>query len=444
MQDFEELAGEFIEGTHLWAEAAKYWGVVTQHNTVQIGRVLGRWIVAFDSDQFNLALLRAVKVVYEAILALDMDLEQSLRLFDSNGDGTVELKEFRQVLGMFDVGLTSSQLERLTGQIFNNVSTQNGFKGKINVQEFLGHFTTIYKQASSDSNMEGWMQEALEQIGKLIVKTPAEKLVSGLEQAAVKIQSVARGAAARNQARAAKEAPRPTTPTARRTVAPRETIAVRENKVAIARARSTVRTEEKAKEAGVGEICSMGKLAALFRALDVSGDGLLQIEEFVSGLEQIPGVTGLTVEGVPLTHEKLVTLVHAIDVSKNGNVNYLEFLQAFQLSEDGGLDVEETLLEDITTVLFRHRLAIRKGCLYFDEEGHGSVFAEDFKKVLHAVNNTLARPERTLTNTQINILVEALAVSEADAEDSLVDYEGFLRSFVIVDKEKDRAVVKRF
>lgn len=433
MEDFEELVHEFVEGSHPWAEAAKHWGIVGANGTLEIGRFLGRFIVSLESDKYASALMRAVKVVYESILALDMDLEQSLRLFDSNGDGTVELKEFRQVLGMFDLGLTSGQTDRLTGQIFNNLSASQQSQGKINVQDFLGHFTTIYKQASAGQKLEPWISEALEQIGRLIVKTPADKLVSDMEnQAALKIQRAARGKAARNEAARAKEAGAPSSPS-RKSLVP-------SNKAAASR-----KSSAHASGAETLNSSPMAKLVTLFRALDASGDGVLQLEEFVAGLEQIPGVLSLVVGGENLTHQKLVEVCQGIDYSKNGTVNYLEFLQAFQITEDDTLNVEETLMEDITTVLFRHRLAIRKGCLYFDEEGLGSVFAEDFKKVLQAVNNTLARPERTLTPTQINILVEALSTSEGGGdEEGLVDYEAFLRSFVILDKEKDRSVVKRF
>mmetsp|Transcript_54107 Transcript_54107/g.168016 ORF Transcript_54107/g.168016 Transcript_54107/m.168016 type:complete len:982 (-) Transcript_54107:109-3054(-) len=436
LEEWEEMAGEFVESSHPWGEAARYWGIVTPRNSVEITRFLNRWIVSSEMDNYTSSLMQAVKVVYEAILSLDMDLEQSLRLFDANGDGTVELKEFRQVLSMFDLGLTAPQLDRLTGQIFSNMASQGALGGKINVQEFLGQFTTIYKQSSSDQQLEGWMKEALVQLGRLIVKTPAEKLLSELEQAAVKIQRVARGKAVRSQVASARKEVEGGGGTSKASVAARL-------KPMAPQARSSISSSVGA--GGFGEYSTgVTKLVALFKALDVSNDGLLQIEEFVAGLEQIPGVTNIVVQGHELSHERLMTLVSAIDTSRNGNINYLEFLQAFQVSEEGGLDVEESLVEDITTVLFRHRLALRKGCLFFDEDGVGSIFAEDFRKVLQAVNNTLARPERTLTPSQINVLVEALASSEADEEDAIVDYEAFLRSFVILDKEKDKAVVKRF
>eukprot|EP00416_Gambierdiscus_australes_P018079 CAMPEP_0171071238 /NCGR_PEP_ID=MMETSP0766_2-20121228/10208_1 /TAXON_ID=439317 /ORGANISM="Gambierdiscus australes, Strain CAWD 149" /LENGTH=1052 /DNA_ID=CAMNT_0011527771 /DNA_START=39 /DNA_END=3192 /DNA_ORIENTATION=- len=449
LEDFEELMCEFVEGGHPWAQAAKMWGIIDEDGTVDIGRVLARWLVSIESEKYSSFLVRAVKIVYESILSLDMDLENSFRLFDVDGDGCVDLKEVRQVLGMFDLGLTHSQLDRLTGQIFNHATANSSSKQKINVQEFLGHFTMIYKQTSMNGEkLESWMMQALEQIARLIIKTPADTLLTDLEHsAALMIQKVARGAAVRREVRAeaAKKGDGPAYSSEAEGAAPRAGSKPR------APARKSVQSAvvlqptgtAKSEPSGVrrDSLSGIPKMVALFQALDYSKDGLLQVEEFVSGLEKIPGVKKLVVEGEPLTHARLVTLVGAIDTSKNGTINYLEFLNAFQISDEATLDVGETLMEDITTVLFRHRLAIRKGCVYFDEEGVGSIFAEDFSKVLQAVNNTLARPERTLTTQQVNLLVEALSSSEATGgEEAVVDYEAFLKSFVILDKEKDRAV----
>eukprot|EP00971_Amphidinium_carterae_P116280 2303538-Amphidinium_carterae.1 len=60
-----------------------------------------------------------------------------------------------------------------------------------------------------------------------------------------------------------------------------------------------------------------------------------------------------------------------MDESGNGEINYLEFLQALVVEETGSHDIEASLREDITTVLFRHRHAIRVGCRYVDDGGEG-------------------------------------------------------------------------
>merc|ERR1719253_1599491 len=156
--------------------------------------------------------------------------------------------------------------------------------------------------------------------------------------------------------------------------------------------------------------------------------------------------------GQTMDHDTLVKMVKVIDVSGNGTINYLEFLQAFSHDDMGKSDLADTLGEDITTVLFRHRHAIRMGCHYLDDEGSGKIRAQDFQTVLHGVNSALSRPERTLTNTQISLLVEAMSSEAAKAAqkqgvaltEPIVDYEFFLKAFMIVDVQNEREVVKKF
>ena len=42
----------------------------------------------------------------EAIVQMDMDLTETFKTFDIDGDGTVDLKEAKQVLEKFDLGLS--------------------------------------------------------------------------------------------------------------------------------------------------------------------------------------------------------------------------------------------------------------------------------------------------------------------------------------------------
>merc|ERR1719401_3391979 len=110
---------------------------------------------------------------------------------------------------MFDLGLTTTQLDRLTGQIFTHCTSEQedgvrnpmlGSGGtdkmKLNVQEFLKHLTVVYKQAqdcSGEANSNSWAFEALDKIGRLILKTPQDLLLVDMEQAALKIQKLYRG-----------------------------------------------------------------------------------------------------------------------------------------------------------------------------------------------------------------------------------------------------------
>jgi len=424
LDDWEEMFSEVVDGTHPWGDAAKHWGILGADKKVCMSKFLGRWVVNMEMQEYTSFLTSAVRSVYESIIALDMDLQQTMKLFDTDGDGTVELKEVRQVLGMFDLGLTASQMDRLTGQIF--VSCVGSAEGKaestnlrLKVDEFLARFTLIYKQAgeigSEEIKLEKWMLQALDQIGRMILRTPADKLVSDVEKAALAIQKNFRGHEDRKRVAELKSSPGDAPAPA---------------------------CKEKNKKGAEAEPEGVSKMVALFSALDSSGDGILQIDEFVTSFQRLPDLDKVIVDGQKMTRERIQAIANAIDTSKNGTINYLEFLQAFEASGDGHKDLGDTLGEDITTVLFRHRMAIRMGCLYLDEEGSGKIRAEDFTKVLQGINSVLSRPERALTNTQILLLAEALAKEEDD--DAFVDYETFLRAFVILDTERSGAVVKRF
>jgi len=470
-EEWEDMLVELVEPNLPWKQAAKHWNICAADGSMDVGKWLSRWVVTIDSDEYNAFLVKAVKHVFEAILGLDMDLEHTLLLFDADGDGTVELKELRQVLGMFNLGLTSSQLDRLTGHIFTHCtksdeteakmsgSTEDGSnpkKTKLNVQEFLKHLTVVYKQSQtatdqSDPNRksDAWAFEAVDRIGRLILKTPPEQLIeeSDITEAALKIQKLYRGMAAR------KDLDQSKTENGGQ-VAPTSTSSASSRKTLESRTRSVFNPEVAGLSSGETVASEMtNKMMTLFSAIDKSGDGVLQIEEFVTGVQKLPGIGNITLSnGSKLDYETLMAMARIIDVTGNGDINYLEFLKAFSVDEGGQADITETLGEDITTTLFRHRHAIRMGCHYLDEDASGFIRAQDFETVLQGVNSALSRAERSLTNLQISLLVEAMSNECAKAttanggvpDERLVDYEFFLKSFVIIDLQNERAVVKKY
>lgn len=426
---FQALMSKFIDEPHPWGDAAQHWGILSEDKTLDVAKFLGRWAVSLESEKYNAVILGAVKEIYAAIISRDMGLEQALRVFDTDGDGSVELKEFRQALGMFDLGLTGAQLDRLTGTIFRHMlqstGPRTGTAGRIGVQEFLARFTLIYKQVGTEApSRDIWVNEAIERIGVLILRTPESVLLGDFEKAATTIQKVARGSAARRDARNTEG---------------RSSCFTRPSWMTSSKgSRPPSASGPHQQQRPPGAPGGLPNMCALYRAMDISGDGILTLQEFVSGLEKIPGIFELAIQGGPLTHARLLTLVEHIDTTRNGTINYFEFSKAFQISEDGAQDIEETLMEDFTTLLFRHRMSIRAGCLYFDDEGLGFVLAEEFKKVLESVNVGISKHERMLTSNQMELLVEALS------DDGQVNYEALLKAFVIVDNSKNRAVVKRF
>lgn len=419
LEHWVELMSDIVEGSHPWTEAAQAWEIVNPAGMVEMDKFLNRWVVTAESEAYSTFLQQAVKKVYQAIVALDMDLSQTFKLFDVDGDGTVDIKEARQVLGMFDLGLTATQIDRLAGQLFAGCQAQGG-NAKMKSKDFLGRFCTFYTAGRTDSHAAApkWIQSTLDQIGQLILQTPFNQLFKD-EATLARVHELHEKAGLQSMAAGRRKS--------------------------VGTSTLTVRRQKKGFTSLAHE--TSYKMIALFGALDASGDGILQLHEFVNGIMQLPGITSVVVEDEPLTTAKLMELAKSIDTSGNGDINYLEFVQAFDTVEKGSSNVEDSISEDVTTLLFRHRLAIKMGCQYLDEEGTGRVKAEDLLKVLQGVNNVLSRPERPLTQTQMELLVEALATAEelqyGATDEGWVDYETFLRSFLVVDTTKGKTVMKK-
>lgn len=181
------------------------------------------------------------------------------------------------------------------------------------------------------------------------------------------------------------------------------------------------------------EIKGTGKLRLLFEALDTSTDGLLQIDEFVDGIVKIPGFENIHVDGENLTRESLLECADFIDSSKDGTINYLEFLKTFSIEDQHGT-LADLLAENITVLLYRNRQAIRSACRTRDKNDKGKVSQEEFHAIVEGVNAAVSRPERQLTPLQVDLIVDAVA------KDKLVDYEQFIQSFELCDSDPLKAL----
>lgn len=370
-EDFVHMMEQQTDGDHPWMEAMEGWKVIDANGEIEVTKFLNRWVVKSESAGYSSFVNDAIKQVYEAIVAMDMDLSETFKMFDTDGDGTVDLKEAKQVLEKFDLGLSSSQIDRLLGQLFStsSVITTADKAARMSIQDFLGHFTMVYS-ATNNADLPRWVLDTLGQIGRLIVKVKAPGAPDSTPHAA-----------------------------------------------------------------------AASDMSKLFTEIDTSGDGILQLDEFVTGIEKLPGLEKCTVDGVPLSHAKLVEISKILDVTGDGTLNYLEFQQAFQLKGQGTTDLENSLVEDLTTLLFRYRVHIRTGCQFLDEVDSCKVLSEEFGNVLRGVNNALRSNEQGISESQIKHLSSALAVEDEDGQ--IVAYDDFLRSFVIADTETGE-VIKSF
>ncbi|CAK0821950.1 unnamed protein product [Prorocentrum cordatum] len=266
-----------------------------------------------------------------------------------------ETEDESEVLGMFDLGLTPRQLDRLTGQIFLGVAgNQDMASGgdsepiKINVQSFLGRFCLVYKTAGA--KLEKWMLDALDEVAKLIMRTPAQDLVSDRpgqggdddpeelprltsQEKEVKGLKGQDGTSSKDLMSAGTPA-QPGRRRARRRRRRSRRPRPRPRKGLESRRRCPRRRDHRFAEDAV----------ALQSPGDASGDGVLEIQEFVKGFAKVKGITDdLVVDGESLTSERILSIAKAIDYTGNGTINYMEFLQAFETSGEGQQDIGDTL-----------------------------------------------------------------------------------------------------
>jgi len=170
-------------------------------------------------------------------------------------------------------------------------------------------------------------------------------------------------------------------------------------------------------------------LVKTFEKFNDSGDGLLQVDEFVKHVIALPGFENIHHNGKPLDEETLREIASTIALESCGDstINLLQFARAFAVVDaSGSTDLADDLHEHILTFLYRHKHAVRTSCAKHDIEGVGRVRKQDFARVLESINFITARPKRQLTRSQMSVLVESIA-----EDDGCVDYEAFLASFEI-------------
>eukprot|EP00438_Fugacium_kawagutii_P034961 Skav202199 [mRNA] locus=scaffold2207:11391:28870:- [translate_table: standard] len=139
----------------------------------QVTKFLNRWVVKSESAGYSSFVNDAIKQVFEAIVAMDMDLSETFKMFDTDGDGTVDLKEAKQAQHDFPTPPRSSQIDRLLGQLFSTSVITTADSARMSIQDdFLGHFTMVYS-ATNNADLPRWVLDTLAQIGRLIVKVKA-------------------------------------------------------------------------------------------------------------------------------------------------------------------------------------------------------------------------------------------------------------------------------
>ena len=118
----------------------------------------------------------------------------------------------------------------------------------------------------------------------------------------------------------------------------------------------------------------------------------------------------------------------------------MEFVNAFKVADAGpkrrsSLVMEGDLgtwqsgvIQQVTNVLYQHRIQLRSAFRMFDTDNDGKVTAAEFHNGLKAINALLDSP---ISDLQIDELLNAL---DRNGDGSL-DYKEFLEGFQIVDSK---------
>jgi len=179
------------------------------------------------------------------------------------------------------------------------------------------------------------------------------------------------------------------------------------------------------------------KVEKIFELLDADHSGFLEVDELVTGLSELSDVMKVTLSnGEKVTNDMLRHLARKIN--KTGHISIIEFLETF--CYDDCDDVADALAEHMTSVLFRHRHAVRAGCRFFDPRGTTLIKQEEFNKVLVALNNEMETSGMHFSETQMFDLCQSVAVDTGKLHE--VHYEDFFNSFMVVDSENSAATVR--
>eukprot|EP00922_Rhytidocystis_sp_ex-Travisia-forbesii_P032363 GHVS01048091.1.p1 GENE.GHVS01048091.1~~GHVS01048091.1.p1 ORF type:complete len:1000 (-),score=105.05 GHVS01048091.1:214-3213(-) len=360
-----------------WVFLMRKLQVVSPGNTVYYNDFLQRFRIDFRPAGFKHQNWRkeTVKSVFESILAADLNLRETLMLFDRNCDGTVSYREFYEFLTELEIGLSEPQVKILMRIITSNHVAAGDPATRIDAAEFLGRFKVMYSTSTETEGLKDeWIKKALQCIGRMILSDKSEAARRHYE-------SQEHGAGQERSSR-------------------RRSSAVR----AVA-------------------------LFQKFKDYNDQGDGYLAYDCFVNAMKQLPLDQATDELGFELKAKHLLEIATAIDKTGSNKINYLEFLNAFHVVDNSSKsNIGEELWGHICATLFQHKGSIRRALHKFDSDLTGRVEVEDFRSGLTTLNSVLARTEAPLTEEQIESLVTCFDLDE----NGMVEYEEFLESFRVV------------
>ncbi|CAE8633732.1 unnamed protein product, partial [Polarella glacialis] len=168
---------------------------------------------------------------------------------------------------------------------------------------------------------------------------------------------------------------------------------------------------------------------AFFQSADLDGDGLLSPTELALALQQAAAAAGLD---LGLSEKEMLELARWVDTSREGQINYLEFIAGFMpegLLSGGSFHAD--LMESICTTIWSNKPALLRACLCFDPDHTGKIGRDELAAALHALSSAADESVgQLLTDEQIEVLLDH---TRFNAKTGQVRYRRFLDSFQVFD-----------
>jgi len=479
------LAGVLGEDWHL-QKAWDSWRFVLHGDSqlLSFPDFLRRFTVVIKNEEYMSFKFNAIARVFDAVLHEHASLSDTLKRFDKDGNGKVDMKSFREALKTFDLGLSSAQMDSLLHIFFEKAEKDSEGVLMLPVDAFLERFAIVYRQAEDamgkgeQSEEERVEHEAMGKIGHLIATTPLEELEAAIMAPdPVEEEYVARGPvygieeeekALEPEAKEAKETKEEEEPKDAKEKHKKDKDEHHHHKDHKDKKDKDKKDEDKENKGdeqdkhhhhkdhkdkkdkdkkdesksdkgkkdkskvkhNVGAKMRI-RVERVFQLLDGDTDGFIETKEFVKGISKIPGVQNIELsDGTRESAKHLFKLAGMLD--KGGKINIMEFLGAFCMEDNDG--ITDALAEHMIAILFRFRHILRAGARYFDEHDEGTVHKEEFLLVLQALNAEIEEGGLHFSEAQIDDLCEGVSYEDKDKV-FLFPYEEFFNAFEVIDQQ---------
>ena len=300
-------------------------------------------------------------------------IEDAFKFFDLNDDGSIEYSEFVQRIRDLNVGLTDNQIFELMRTIDGDGNSL------IDMHEFSARFQLSFDrvrlQQGLSSNAEGKGGEGDDM-----------------------------------------EAPTSTTATGR-TGRPRRRSSITDDNWA----------QKKLHAVGKRLFSLRIGLREAFDGFDTNHSGGLSRDQFAKAMETL---------GMNFNVDDCARLFTAVDEDETENIIWDEFVNAFQVHDDGGSSSkmdsplsgeraswQDSVLQQISNSLFQHRQQIFSALRMMDQAHTGDITAKEFLTAMKSINKLIPHP---LSNMQLDEL--SCALSDNGKMTGTVHYKTFLNN----------------